>query len=81
MKKAVWIALVVSIVVVNLAAWLVDQFTGVYIMMFLRITLIFGVTLITAIFVGSYALISKMDEERPLTGHAGDSVGSDKSEQ
>ncbi len=81
MKKAVWIAFGVSLVMVNLAAWLVTQFSGVEINMFFRITLIFGITLITTIFAGSYLLIDKMDEERPLTGHAADSVGSDKSEK
>lgn len=81
MKKAVWIAFGVSIVLVNLAAWLVNQLTGVEIIMFFRVTLILGITLITTIFAGSFVLINKMDEERPLTGHATDSVGSDKSEE
>jgi len=80
MKKAVWIAFGASLVLVNLAAWLVYQFTGVDIAMFFRITLIFGITLITTIFAGSYVLIGKMAEERPLTGHAADSIGNDKSE-
>ncbi|PCH60853.1 MAG: hypothetical protein COC19_05340 [SAR86 cluster bacterium] len=67
MKNAVWIALIVSIVLVNLVAWLVFQFTGFYIVMFFRITLIFGITIITAIFVGSALLVASLDKEVPLS--------------
>lgn len=68
MKKAVWISFFVSLVLVNLIAWLVEYFTGFYIVMIFRVTLILGISAITAIFAGSYLLISKFEQEKPLTG-------------
>ncbi|MCP5346881.1 MAG: hypothetical protein R3F41_15205 [Gammaproteobacteria bacterium] len=74
MRKAVWIAFIVALVLVNLIAWLMQQFTGVHIPMILRLTIVLGVTIGTIVFSGAFALINKMDEERPLTGHVNDSL-------
>lgn len=68
MKKAVWISFGVALVVVNLAAWLAEQYTGFYIVMLFRIALILGITTITSIFVGAFMLVNKFEEEKPLTG-------------
>jgi len=61
-------------VLVNLAAWLVEQFTGFYILMILRVGLILGITVITAIFVGAFLLVNKFEEEKPLTGSTADTL-------
>ncbi len=74
MKKAVWIAFVVALVLVNLFAWLVHQFTGFNIPMILRLTLVLGITVGTVVFSGAFALINKLDEERPVTGTVNDSL-------
>ena len=59
---------------VNLAAWLAEYFTGVYILMILRVGLILGITVITSIFVGAFLLVNKFEEERPLTGSTSDTL-------
>ena len=74
MKKAVWIAFIASAVLVNLAAWLAEYFTGFYILMILRVGLILGITVITSIFVGAFLLVNKFEEERPLTGSTSDTL-------
>lgn len=74
MKKAVWIALIVSLVLVNLGAWIAEQATGFSIPMILRLVLVLGITVGTTIFAGAFALVSKFDEERPLTGHGNDTL-------
>lgn len=80
MKKVVWITFGVSLVLVNLIAEAVYYFSGQEIIMFFRVTLIFGIVLIAIIFSGVLALIGVLDEERPLSGHANDSLGVDPSE-
>ena len=74
MKKVVWITLFVSIVVVNLAAWLVELATGFHIVMFFRLTLVMGITFITSIFVGAFLLVNKFEQEKPLTGYGHDTL-------
>ncbi|NQV69419.1 MAG: hypothetical protein HQ498_05275 [Pseudohongiella sp.] len=78
MKHAVWITFGISLVLVNLIAELVFYLSGVYIEMFFRIVLIFGITTIAAIFVGAILLIGKLEEEKPLSGHVNDTLGADK---
>ena len=78
MKHAVWISFVISLVLVNLIAELVFYFSGLNIVMLFRVVLIFGITIITAIFAGTMMLIRKMDEEKPLSGHVSDTLGADK---
>lgn len=65
MKKVIWISLITSLVLVNVVAWLVNYFTGFYILLIHRLTLVLGILLITIIFTGASALISKLDQEKP----------------
>ncbi len=78
MKHAVWLTLVISGVVINIAAELVFYFSGVYIAMFYRIVLVTSITVISAIFVGAILLIGKLEEEKPLSGHVSDTLGADR---
>ncbi|MEZ5492674.1 MAG: hypothetical protein R3F50_20520 [Gammaproteobacteria bacterium] len=74
MKKTVWIAFGIALVLVNLFAWLMEQSTGFSIPMILRLMLVLGITMGTIVFAGAFALVNKMDEERPLTGHGQDTL-------
>jgi hypothetical protein len=78
MKKAVWITLIVSLVLVNLVAEAVFYFSETYINMFFRISLVMGITAIASIFTGAILLIGKLEEEKPLSGHVSDTLGTDK---
>ncbi len=78
MKHAVWLTLLISVIFVNVAAELAFYFSGVYIAMFYRIVLVTGITVIAAIFVGASLLLGKLEEEKPLSGHASDTLGADK---
>lgn len=78
MKNAVWITLLASLVIINIAAELVFYFNGVYIAMFYRIVLVTGITVISAIFVGAIILVGKLEEEKPLSGHVSNTLGADK---
>lgn len=78
MKKAVWITFFASLVLVNLIAELVFYFSGFNIVMFFRITLVLGITVIASIFVGAILLIGKLEQEKPLSGHVRDTLGADK---
>jgi len=80
MKKAVWITLFVSIILVNLIAEIVYYYSGFYIVMFFRITLVLGITIISAIFVGAGVLIGTLEGEKPLSGHARDTLVADKAD-
>jgi|TARA_B110000483_G_scaffold158157_1_gene187692 hypothetical protein len=78
MKHAVWITLLITAVVVNVAAELVFYFSGVTIAMFYRIVLITGITIISAIFVGAILLVGVLEGEKPLSGNVRDTLGADK---
>jgi len=78
MKKAVWITLIVSLIVVNIAAELVGYYTRFEIIQLYRITLVLGFTVVAAIFSGAMLLISKLEEEKPLSGHVRDTLGADR---
>lgn len=78
MKHAVWITFIASLVLVNLIAEAVFYFSGVEIVMLFRIVLIFGITVIAAIFVGTVMLIKVLEKEKPLSGHVSDTLGADK---
>lgn len=67
MKKAVWTAFFVALVVVNGLAWLAEYFAGLYIPVPYRLTVVLSITFITLIFAGAAALVSKADTEIPLT--------------
>ena len=78
MRKAVWISFGIALVLVNAIAEIGYYYTGIEIHMFLRISIIFGVTMGTFVFTGSFALINAMDKERPLAGSARDTLGTDR---
>ena len=80
MKKAVWISFAISLVLVNLIAELTFYLTGVNIVMLIRIILILGITMITAVFAGTIMLVSKLEEEKPLSGRVSNTLGADKKE-
>ncbi|MEX1197614.1 MAG: hypothetical protein WEB57_07125 [Pseudohongiellaceae bacterium] len=67
MKKAVWTAFLVALVVINGLAWLVDYFTGLHIPLPYRLTVVLSITFITLVFAGAAALVSQADTEIPLT--------------
>jgi len=73
-RKTVWISFGVALVLVNLFAWLAQQFTGFNIPMILRLTLVLGITVGTIVFSGAFALLDKLDQEKPLTGHGHDTL-------
>jgi len=73
-KKTVWITFAVALIVVNLAAWLTENATGIAIPMILRLAMVLGITVGTSIFAGAFLLVSKFEEERPLTGHGSDTL-------
>ena len=74
MRKAVWIAFGVSLVLINLFAWVMEQYSGFSIPMILRLVMVLGITFGTIVFAGAFALVNKFEEERPLTGHVNDSL-------
>ncbi len=78
MKHAVWITLLITAVVVNVAAELVFYFSDVTIAMFYRIVLITGITIISAVFVGAILLVGVLEGEKPLSGNVRDTLGADK---
>lgn len=78
MRKIVWITFAVALVVVNLIAEVGYRITGIEIHMFLRIALIVGVTTGVSILGGVAVLVSKLEEEKPLSGNARDTLGPDR---
>ncbi|MEX2130560.1 MAG: hypothetical protein WD772_03670 [Pseudohongiellaceae bacterium] len=70
MKKTVWLTLFIALAAVNLAAWLVERYTGFYIVMMFRLALVFGITAIASIFVGAMMLVKTMEQEKPLSDPA-----------
>jgi len=80
MKKTVWITFGVALVLVNLVAEALNYFSGIYVVMIVRISLVLGVTMIASVFVGSSMLLGKLEEERPLSGRVRDTLGADKKE-
>lgn len=80
MKKGVWITFAVALVLVNVIAELVYYFSGVYIEMFYRITMVLGITVIASIFIGAMLLVRLLEEEKPLSGRVRDTLGADKAD-
>ena len=78
MRKAVWTSFGVALILVNLIAEVGEYYTGIHVHMFLRIALIFGVTIGASVLAGATMLVSKMDQEVPLSGHVRDTLGADK---
>lgn len=81
MRKAVWISFAVSLVLVNLFAWVMQQFSGFTIPMILRLVMVLGITFGTIVFAGAFALVNKFEEEQPLTGHRSNSLQKDPTKQ
>lgn len=80
MKKTVWITFGVALVLVNLVAEALNYFSGIYVVMIVRISLVLGITMIASVFVGSSMLLGKLEQERPLSGRVRDTLGADKKE-
>ena len=74
MKKTVWSSFIVSLILINLFAWVMQEYSGFTIPMILRLVMVLGITIGTIVFAGAFALVSKFEEERPLTGHVNDSL-------
>ena len=69
MKKIVWTAFGVSLVLINVIAEIGYYYSGVYIHMFFRIALIVGVTVGVAVLGGTFKLIDALETEKPLVRH------------
>jgi NAD/NADP transhydrogenase beta subunit len=67
-KKTVWITFAVALILINLLAWLTEQATGIHVDMILRLAMVLGIVVGSIAFAGAFALVSKFEEERPLTG-------------
>lgn len=78
MKKIVWISFGIALVLVNAIAIIGEYFTGIEIHMFLRIAIIFGITIGSFVLGGASVLINTMDKEKPLAGTVRDTLGADR---
>ena len=78
MQKAVWTSFGITLVLVNVVSEVGEYYTGIHVHMLLRIALIVGVTIGTSVLAGATILVSKMDEEVPLSGHVRDTLGADR---
>ncbi len=74
MKKTVWISFFVSLILINLFAWAMQQYSGFTIPLVLRLVMVLGITFGSIVFAGAFALVGKFEEEKPLTGHVRDSL-------
>ena len=71
MKKTVWLSFFISLVAVNGIAWVGEYYTGIYIALPFRLALVLGISVGTAVFVGSMALVNNLEHEQPLTRNEG----------
>jgi hypothetical protein len=78
MRKVVWTSFGVALVLVNLIAEIAAIYTGVFVSMFIRISIIIGVTTVAMIFYGTIALVNNLEKEKPLSGHVRDTLGEDR---
>lgn len=78
MKKTVWICFGIALVLVNLIAEVGEYYTGIEVHTFLRVGIIFGVTMGAFIFSGAFSLINTIDQEKPLAGTVRDTLGADR---
>ncbi|GIT64303.1 MAG: hypothetical protein Ct9H300mP22_7030 [Gammaproteobacteria bacterium] len=78
MQKAIWTSFGIALVLVNVIAEVGEYYTGIHVHMLLRIALIVGVTIGAWVLAGATILVSKMDEEVPLSGHVKDTLGADR---
>ena len=78
MKKTVWICFGIALILVNVIAEAGEYYTGIEIHTFLRVAIIFGITMGAFIFSGAFSLINTMDKEKPLAGTVRDTLGADR---
>lgn len=78
MKKTVWICFGIALVLVNVIAEVGYYYTGIYVEMLLRISLIFGITMGVTILASSINLVQNLDKEKPLSGTVKDTLGPDR---
>ena len=78
MQKAICTSIGIALVLVNVIAEVGEYYTGIHVHMLLRIALIVGVTIGASVLAGATILVSKMDEEVPLSGHVKDTLGADR---
>ncbi|MEQ8313083.1 MAG: hypothetical protein RL839_04050 [Gammaproteobacteria bacterium] len=78
MRKIVWLSFGIALVLVNLIAEAGEYFTGIEVHTFLRVAIIFGVTMGAFVLGGASAAINAMDRERPLSGTVRDTLGADR---
>lgn len=78
MKKIVWTTFGIALVLVNVIAEVGAWLTGIEVPMLLRIALIGGVTLGMTVLAGAFVAITQLDEEKPLSGRARDSLSADR---
>jgi hypothetical protein len=77
-QKTVWICFGIALILVNVIAEVGERYTGVHIHMILRLSLVLGVTIGVTILAGSIRLVESLDEERPLSGKAKNTLGPDR---
>jgi len=78
MKKTVWICFGIALVLVNVIAEVGYYFSGIYVDMLLRTTLVFGITMGVTILTTSFNLVQNLDKEKPLSGNVKDTLGPDR---
>ncbi|MEC7998029.1 MAG: hypothetical protein VX166_09585 [Pseudomonadota bacterium] len=78
MKKIVWTAFGVSLVLINVVAEIGFYYSVVYIHMFFRIALIVGVTVGLALLGCTFKMIDSLETEKPLSGTVRDTLGADR---
>ncbi len=81
MKKAIWIAFGVAIIIVTGTAESVEYFTDTNINLLIRVLLIMGLLLVAMVFLGAIALIGIIETEKPLAGTVNNTLGADKSDK
>jgi len=77
-RNVVWITFAIALVLVNLIAEVGYRLSGIEIDMFLRISLIIGVTFGVTVLAGAAVLIRNLEGEKPLSGNARDTLGADR---
>ncbi len=78
LRNAVWITFAIALLLVWGIAEGGYYFTGIAVPIPLRIAIVVGVTFGAFILQGSFILIDKMSEEKPLSGHVRDTLGPDR---
>ena len=64
MKKVIWITFFIALVVINLAAWGMDIFAGVFVPLGYRLATVLGITFIAIVFAGAWMIVGAAEKER-----------------